>query len=212
MGKKILLVLVLFIVLLQTINAQNEKNFFFSSGGAFNKTSETIRVGWINDFGITKNNNVYKLGLITQLYTNNAESLSESVKISGTHLGYGKILPSAKKWLSFELKSDLNIQHFKSVWNSNLYNKELQQYQEYEYKLGETIVDLSAGYGLRINATKRFFISQSFTGGVYYSRINSDELSPGAPEIPDGDLDFRAYGNTGLQWSVQLGLGFVFGK
>ena len=210
MGKKILLVLGLFIVLIQTITAQNEKSFFVSSGGTLNKTSETIRVGWINDFGIIKNNNVYKLGLITQLYTNNAESLSESVKISGTHLGYGKILPSAKKWLSFELLSDLNIQHFKSVWNSNIYNEELQQYQEYEYKLGETIVDLSLGYGLRINATNHFFISQSFTGGVYYSRINSDELSTGAPEIPDGELDFRAYRNTGLQWNIQFSVGYTF--
>ncbi|AHW62340.1 hypothetical protein FH5T_19875 [Draconibacterium orientale] len=112
--------------------------------------------------------------------------------------------------MAFELKSELNIQHFKSVWNSNLYNEELQQYQEYKYKLGETIVDLSIGYGLRLYPTKRFFISQSFTGGLFYSRINSDELSTGAPEIPDGELDFRAYGNTGLQWNIQFSVGYTF--
>lgn len=210
MGKKILLVWVLFAVLSQTSTAQNEKNFFISSGGVLNKMPETIRIGWINDFGIIKNNNIYKLGLITQLYTDNAESLSESAKISGAHLGYGRILPIAKKWLAFELKSDLNIQHFKSAWNSNLFNEELQLYQEYQYKLGETILDLSVGYGLRLYPTKRFFINQSFTGGLFYSRINSDELSPEAPEVADGELDFRVYGNTGLQWNIQFSVGYTF--
>lgn len=210
MGKKILLVWVLFAVLSQTSTAQNEKNFFISSGGVLNKMPETIRIGWINDFGIIKNNNVYKLGLITQLYTDNAESLSESAKISGAHWGYGRILPTAKKWLAFELKSDLNIQYFKSVWNSNLFNEELQLYQEYQYKLGETILDLSVGYGLRLYPTKRFFISQSFTGGLFYSRINSDELSPEAPEVADGELDFRVYVNTGLQWNIQFSVGYTF--
>lgn len=212
MIKKILLGLLLLFIFFQTALSQDGKKYIVSSGLLLNQMPETIRAAWVNDIGLLKNNNLFKFGIITQVYTDNAESLSESIKISGGHLGYGRIVITNEMWLALELKSDINIQYFKSAWKSNFYIDELQQYQEYEYMMGEILIDLSAGYGLRINVSQNFFISQSFTGGLFYSQINSDELSSDAPEIKDSDLDFRSYGNTGFQWNVQLGLGYTFGK
>jgi len=137
---------------LKGVVAQDEKSsYFISTGLLLNEMPKTIRAASVTDFGLSKNNNHYKIGFIAQLYTDNAESKSESPKLTGGHLGYGRIVPTSKKWLTLELKSDLNIQYFKSVWVSNTFDENVEHYVEYEYKQGESLFDLSLGYGLRAN-------------------------------------------------------------
>ena len=199
-------------VLIICINSNAQENkigYFINSGITFNQMPKTTRVASINDFGISKNNNEFKFGLVTQIFTDNAESLSESLKLTGIHLGYGKIIATQKPWLMLDFKSDFTAQYIKSAWKSNFWDEEIMEFKEVEYTLGETILTLSAGYGIRISITDNFYIGQSFTGGIYYSKIEGNEVTPGAPEVDD-DFDFRDYGNFGLQWNMQFTLGYNF--
>lgn len=213
MIQKIVIGIVLIVLGGLCANGQNEKPVYsIGTGIRLNNMPKTIRIASVTDFGISKNLNQYKIGVITQIYTDNAESLSGALKLTGGHFAYGRIIPTQKKWLSLEFKSDLNAQYIKSAWNSNTFVEEIQKYEEFEYILAEKLFDFSVGYGLRLNISRNFYVSQSFTGGVFYSQINSDELSLDAPEISDGEFDFRSYGNTGLQWNVALTFGYRFNR
>lgn len=210
MIRRILLSLTLATMFFLNANSQDEKMYSVSSNVKMNQLPNAIRINWINGFNILKNTNHYEIGIISQIYTDNAESLADKLKLSGVHVGYGKVLPTTKKRLSLELLSNINLQYFKSAWNSNLYSDELQQYEKFEYKSGETLLDISVGYGLKVNVAKRLYVMQSFIGGGYYSVLSHERLSNDAPEISNSDLDFRSYGGVGLQWAVQLSFGYTF--
>jgi hypothetical protein len=100
---KILAGVIVFQMLCFPAGAQERSyRYSFNSGLIYNQIKTTIRVASVWDFGIRKDSNEYKLGLVSQLWTDNAESLSHAAKLSGVHTGYSKILPTPKTWLNLE--------------------------------------------------------------------------------------------------------------
>jgi hypothetical protein len=171
----------------------------------YNQIKSTIRVASVWDLGIRKNSGEYKLGLVTQFYTDNAESLSDVVKLSGVHLGSSRFLPTPKAWLNLELKSDAIFQRFKSAWTSNSWDQNSGKYVVQESTSHENLITASVGYGLKINISKRLYLGQSFNGGIYYSGIKGNN-----PSVGTQNIDFRRYGNFGLQWFAQFTIGYYF--
>jgi hypothetical protein len=176
-----------------------------NSGLIYNQIKTTIRVASVWDLGIRKNSVEYKLGFVTQLWTDNAESLSDAVKLSGVHLGYSKILPTPKAWLNLELKSDVMFQRFKSAWTSNSWDQGSGTYLVNESISNENLITASVGYGLKITISKHLYLGQSFNGGFYFSGIKGNKSSQAAQ-----NFDFRRYKNFGLQWSGQFTIGYAF--
>ena len=206
MWVRILGLLIVFQVLCSFSDAQ-ERTYRYSihSGLMVNQIKTTVRVATLWDFAILKNHGEYKLGLVSQLWTDNAESLSDAVKFSGVHLGYSKNLPTPRTWLFLDFKSDLMFQRFKSAWTSNSWDQGSGKYIMQETISNENLVTATVGYGLKINVSKHVFLGQSFNGGVYFSGLKGNQSSPEAK-----NFDFRRYKNMGLQWFWQFTVGYNF--
>jgi hypothetical protein len=198
--------LILFQMLGINSDAQESRfRYSINSGLIYNQIKTTVRVSSVADFGILKNSGEYKVGVVSQLWTDNAESLSDAVKLSGVHLGYSKILPTPKAWLNLELKSDVIFQRFKSAWTSNSWDQGSGKYLIHESISNENLITASIGYGLKITVSKHFYLGQSFDGGFYFSGIKGNSSS-----LAVQNFDFRRYKNFGLQWSGQFTIGYAF--
>jgi hypothetical protein len=206
MFQRIFGVMIVFQVLCINLGAQERSyNYSVNSGLIYNQIKTTVRVASVWDFGIQKNSGEYKLGLVTQLWTDNAESLSDAIKLSGVHVGYSKFLPTPKAWLNLEFKSDMMLQRFKSAWTSNSWDQGSKKYLIHEIISRENLLTATVGYGLKINVSKNIYLCQSFNGGIYFSGLNGNKSSPEAE-----NSDFRRYKNFGLQWMGQFTIGYTF--
>ncbi len=130
----------------------------------------------------------------------------QTPRLTGARVGY-RFWPGTldKKW-EFYLSADLRLQRLGDRWNANLYNENLSDYQEYQVKTVELLIENYLGYGLTYKINKQLSVSQGVGLGWYGSNLQVKTSDQGR-NLSDV-VDYRGYDNIGFIWNVSLGINY----
>ena len=132
----------------------------------------------------------------------------QTPRFTGTRVGY-RFWPGTidKKW-QFYLSADMRLQRLEDRWNVNLFNQEVLEYQDFNVKTVELLLENYLGYGLVYRINKSLSISQGVGIGWYLSNLgvqNGNFDNPGADV-----LDYRGYDNIGFILSARIELSYTW--
>jgi len=106
------------------------------------------------------------------------------------------------KW-AFHISADFRIQRLKDTWNSNWYNEQISEYQEYTIKTVELLIENYVGYGLEFKISKSLSISQGVGFGWYMSNLDANAHM--------SDLvDYRGYDDVGFLLNARFEISYNF--
>ena len=149
-----------------------------------------------------------QMGPTFMIYRDISSTDNRFPKLTGVQLK-GTFQPNlnAKK-IALYLYFTATYQHIIDRWSGTQWNPNTQSYLEYKYINRENILTTLIGYGIRFSFCDQWFIAQDVGIGGYYSQIEEDELTAGAPEI--NAQNHRGYGNADMVWSLSLAVGRWF--
>lgn len=166
----------------------------------------TIRIFSSPQIVINQKRHSWHIGPTILWHSENTASDNNYPKLSGVQVDY-RYNPIKDKNLSLFLYSQLQVQHIKNEWSSNIWNYDLQSYVRHRYKNAEFMLVNHYGYGIRLKIFKSFYINQNVGLGVYFSDTDNDETSSGAPEISDKNIN--GYDDFGFTWGINLSLSYT---
>lgn len=105
---------------------------------------------------------------------------------------------------------ELTFQVINHKWETHEWDNDGQRYDQYEYINSEYLGLLNVGYGIELQLYQGLFIRQSVGLGIYYSASESEELTPGAPELFNEDVNINGYPNWGFTYGFNVGLEYKF--
>ena len=201
------LILTLVIISFSDLKSQNGVSVDFSYVMMKNTFRIQSQIGYNR---ILKSSQSVHLYGIVNLFTNQAESYNAQPKLSGIGVGYKYEFRTTQPWLSLMARSNLSYALYPSTWNANIYEPTNEEYINVATSSLEHLINLTAGYGLRINCGKRVYLEQFISGGVYKSILKGGRLVSSDSVSNDVSHDFRRYKDIGFNVILGFGVGFKF--
>jgi|GEM_PF-2822887 len=130
----------------------------------------------------------------------------QSLRLSGGRIGYRFWPGSSNENWNFHVSVDMRLQRLKDLWNANLYNESKSDYQEYNLKTIELLLENHVGYGLVFNINEFCSISQGVGLGWYLSNLDVTAANTNA-HLAD-IVDYRGYDDIGFLWNIRFEISY----
>jgi len=201
--------IVLFVTMALLCAGQDEiarPEYHVTTSASWSDFEEVHNLNLHVSFGIRKRKHEWEFGPTFLMFPNYRRNNSESMKLTGMHCTY-RLIPNPKgKVFDFYLQSNFSIQRIVDEWSASIWDFEQELYVYEDLRDIETLMQISVGYGLRVNAfDQRVFIFHNVNYGAHYS-----DLEDPYEERLEVEYDFRGYSDFGTNWLVTVGLGYKF--
>ena len=202
---KQLVTTLLLISLISGLQAQDKKKVLRSTGISTNASllEHSVR-GQLEPYvSLGTDNKQITLGPTILVASNIGYQSPQTPRLTGGRIGY-RFLPGTlnNKW-AFHISADFRIQRLKDTWNSNWYNEQISEYQEYTIKTVELLIENYVGYGLEFKISKSLSISQGVGFGWYMSNLDANAHM--------SDLvDYRGYDDVGFLLNARFEISYNF--
>lgn len=194
----LLFILTAFSVQAQEINVGLSNNAYI--------ISRTIRLTASPQLQLHYDKSQLNVGPLFIMYNINSTSDQKFPKFTGVNASYHYLPFKTDRNLNFYLFADLAVQMIRNEWNSAQWDPDSQEYRNFKYESREFLTMATGGYGIKIKVKKRFEINQGIGLGLYVSATDNDELTSGAPEISDRNI--QGYDDFDFCFSATLGLSY----
>jgi len=197
-------ILILSLFLSTQLNAQeNSKSIEINTKGYF--VDGIFRLISSPTINWAKNNREIGIGPTFLLASVVAASSNQYPRLVGLQAHYRYFPNGNNNQLNLFLFEEITLQVINDTWETNEWNYTLSKYQAFEYTNREYLGLSNLGYGIILRLSEKISVSQSIGIGVYYSKSDSNEKTPGAPELFNEDQNINGYKDFGLTY----GLNFV---